>query len=238
MTIMLNCDKHLYIDREESYIMITTMPYKVGILGSGMVGQTLADGFLKAGYEVKIGTRDKSKLATWASKAGKNASVGKFSEAAAFGELIALCCKGEAVEDVITLAEKKNLEKKLIIDVTNPLVFEEGKMPKMFIGYPDSLGAMIQELVPEAKVVKAFNTVPATYMCNAKLTEGVPDLFIAGNDAGAKKTVSDLAKTWGWGVIDMGGIEEASLLEALALTFIHYGILNNQWTHAFKLLKK
>ncbi len=209
---------------------------KAGILGSGMVGQALADGFLKLGYEVKIGTRSPGKLAVWVKKS-KNASAGSYEEAAKFGEILVLCCKGEAAEDVIGMAGAENFGGKVLIDVTNPLLFEEGKLPSMFIGYPDSLGAMVQNLLPNAKVAKAFNTVPAAYMCNAKLQEGVPDLVIAGNEE-AKERVSDLAKGWGWNVIDLGGIEQSALLEALALIWIDYGFLNNHWTHAFKLLKK
>ena len=209
---------------------------KVGILGSGSVGQALASGFVKSGYEAMIGTRDKSKLADWLKKT--KASAGSFAEAAAFGELLVLCCKGEAVEDVIKLAGKENFSGKIVIDVTNPLLFEEGKGPRLFTGYPDSLGARVQRLLPNSKVVKAFNSVTAAYMASPKLQEGVPDLLIAGNDAGAKKKVDSIASEWGWTVHDLGGIEQAYLLEALAMIWIRYGFLNNHWTHAFKLLKK
>ncbi len=211
---------------------------KIGIIGSGTVGQTLASGFLKSGYEVKIGTRDKSKLNEWVGKAGDKASVGSLQETAEFAELIVLCTKGTAYEEAISLAGKNNFENKIVIDVTNPLLFEE-KGPKLGIGYPDSFGANIQKLLPSSKVVKAFNTVPAHYMCNPKLEEGTPDLFIAGNDINAKKAVTEIASKWGWtSVIDIGDIEQSYLLEALAMIWISYGVKNNYWMHAWKLLKK
>ena len=215
------------------------MVQKIGILGSGMVGKALAEGFLKKGYEVKIGTRDESKLSEWLVGNGKGAVVGHFIDAAEFGELLVLCCKGDAVDDVINLAKEDNFAGKVVIDVTNPLIFEEeGKAPKMDIGFPDSLGKRIQEALPEAKIVKAFNIVTSAYMCNPKLEEGVPDMFIAGDDEEAKNIVGKIASDWGWQVNDLGGIKESYLLEALAMIWIRYAFLNNHWTHAFKLLKK
>ncbi|MBI4020757.1 MAG: NAD(P)-binding domain-containing protein [Candidatus Aenigmarchaeota archaeon] len=212
---------------------------KVGILGSGAVGQSLAAGFLQAGHAVMIGTRDAGKLAGWVQQAGSRASAGSFAEAAAFGNLLVLCCKGSAAEDVLLLAGNDHFVGKVVIDVTNPLLFQkEGLPPTLAVGYPASLGAKVQQLLPESQVVKAFNTVPAPYMANPRLQEGTPDLFIAGNDDQAKTTVRDLAAGWGWTVHDLGGIDQAYLLEALAMLWIRYGFLNNHWTHAFKLLQK
>ena len=208
---------------------------KIGILGSGAVGKALAEGFLKLGYEVKIGTRDESKLNEFTD--GKNITAGSFSDAASFGNLIVLAVKGDAAEKVINIAGKENFSGKIVIDVTNPLKFENEQIPKLFIAYPDSLGKKIQELLPSAKVVKAFNTVTSAYMCNPKLEEGAPDMFIVGNDEGKVK-VKEIAERWGWNVIDIGAIQQAHLLESLAMIWIRYGFMNNHWTHAFKLLKK
>src|SRR3989338_4437189 len=163
---------------------------KIGILGSGAVGQSLGNGFLKLGYEVKIGTRDPSKLKDWLKNAGKKASVGSFNEAASYGNIIVLCTKWTGTENAINLAGKENFKDKIAIDVTNPLLFEEeGKAPKLALAYPKSAGVIVQKLLPKAKVVKAFNIVTAAYMCNPKLKEGIPDMFIAGNDE-AKKIVT------------------------------------------------
>jgi len=207
----------------------------IGILGSGAVGKSLAEGFLKLGNEVKIGTRDESKLKEFVE--GKNISVGSFSDTASFGEILVLAVKGDVVENVVSIAGKDNFSGKIVIDVTNPLKFEkEGEPPKLFTAFPSSLGKRIQELLPDSKVVKAFNTVTSVYMCNPKLEEGIPDMFIAGN--GGKDKIKDFAEKWGWNVIDVGGIEHAHLLESLAMIWIRYGFMNNYWTHAFKLLKK
>lgn len=214
---------------------------KVGIIGSGTVGQQLGFGFLKSGHEVKVGTREVGKLRDWLKEAGKSASAGSFEEAASFGDIVVLATKweGGATESAIHLAGKKNFAGKVVIDVTNPLVFEvEGQPPKPALGYPESGGATIQNWLPDAKVVKAFNIVTSFYMANPNLQEGTPDMFIAGNDVAAKKTVKGIATNWGWTVHDIGGIEQSYLLEALALLWIRYGFLNNHWTHAFKLLKK
>ena len=211
---------------------------KIGILGSGAVGQSLGNGFLKLGYEVKIGTRDPSKLKDWLKNAGKKASVGSFNEPASYGNIIVLCTKWTGTENAINLAGKENFKDKIAIDVTNPLLFEEeGKAPKLALAYPKSAGVIVQKLLPKAKVVKAFNIVTAAYMCNPKLKEGIPDMFIAGNDE-AKKIVTEIASKWGWAVTDLGDIRQSYLLEALAMIWITYGFLNNHWTHAFKLLKE
>lgn len=180
---------------------------KIGIIGSGSVGEHLGSGFAALGHEVKMGTRNPAKLDQWLQNAGKKASVGSFEDAAKFGELIILATKWAdgATENAINLAGKSNFPGKVVIDVTNPLLFDAADQPpKPAFGYPQSGGLQIQTWLPEAKVVKAFNIVTANYMTNAKLKQGTPDLFIAGNDASAKKTVSDIAKRWGWDVQDIG----------------------------------
>ena len=210
---------------------------KIGILGSGSVGKALAEGLLKSGHEVKLSTRDSYKLTDWLAGPGAGASVGTTREAAEFGEINFLCVKGTEVESALELAGSF-LGGKILVDVTNPLLFEEeGRPPKMSVGYPESNGKRVQELVPDAKVVKAFNTVPAAYMANPRLSDGRPDLFIAGHKDGTGQ-VKKIAEGWGWNVIDIGGIEQSYLLEALAMLWIRYGYISNRWTHAFKLLVK
>ncbi len=203
-----------------------------------MVGQTLASGIIKQGYEVKIGTNHPEKLNEWLTN-NETASVGNFSETSSFGEIVVLAIKGTEVENVIKQINQDNFKNKIVIDVTNPLLVEkEGQLPKMSVAYPNSLGSNIQKLLPESKVVKAFNASPSIYMTNPKLQEGNPDLFIAGNHNDAKDTVKKIASNWGWSVIDLGSIEQAYLVEALSMVWINYGFLNNHWTHAFKLLRK
>ncbi len=215
------------------------MANKIGILGSGTVGQQLALGFLKSGYKVKIGTRDPAKLEEWKKSAGENASVGSFKDAAKFGEIVVLATKWDGTKDAIKLAGKRYFKNKAVIDVTNPLLFEkEGEMPKMALAYPKSAGWQVQKWLPKAKVVKAFNMVPSYTMANPKLKEGTADMIFAGNDKEAKETVMTIAKNWGWNTIDIGGIEQAYLLEAIAMTVITHGLMTNKWTHAFKLLRE
>ena len=212
---------------------------KIGIIGSGNVGQNLGSGFIKLGYKVKIGSREPGKLNDWVKKSGDNASSGSFEEVAKFGEIIVVCTKHDGTENAINLARKINFKDKIIIDVTNPLLFEnENSLPKLAVGYPESAGSKLQEILSGSKVVKAFNIVTANYMTNAKLKQGTPDMFICGNDKEAKKIVSEIARKWSWEVTDIGGIEQAYLLESLAMLWIRYGFLNNHWTHAFKLLKE
>jgi len=216
------------------------MKEKIGILGSGMVGQALAAGFADSGYEVKVGTRDTAKLKDWLEKtANPKISAGSFEETASFGDVIVLAIHGVAAKSAIDIAGKNNFKDKIVIDVTNPLDFSDGPPPKFAASLGNSLGEQIQKHIPDAKVVKAFNIVNCAVMVNPNLEEGTPDMFIAGNDMEAKKWVEQLTKLWGWeSCIDMGGIEEAFWLETLTMLWVKYAFMKNQWSHAFKLLKK
>lgn len=212
---------------------------KIGILGSGVVGQQLGLGFLRIGHEVKIGTRDVSNLNDWLKNAGNKASAGTFADAAKFGEIIVLAALWTGIDHILKLAEKENFKGKLVIDVTNPLDFSHGSPPRYAASQGNSGGEIIQKKLPDSKVVKAFNTVSAYIMINPKREEGDPDLYIAGNDAEAKKSVASFAEKFGWkSIIDLGDISESFYLETLALMWVHYGFKNNVWIHAFKLLKK
>ncbi|HET6330846.1 MAG TPA: NAD(P)-binding domain-containing protein [Holophagaceae bacterium] len=211
---------------------------KIGILGSGSVAQTLGAGFLAKGHEVRLGTRDTSKLKDWVSGAGKGASAGSFSEAAAFGGIVFLCTLGEGALEALKLAGADNLRDKVLVDVTNPLDFSGGVPPHYAAMLGNSLGEQVQRAHPEARVVKAFNTIAAQIMVSPQREEGLPTLTICGEDAAAKAEVTKLAEAFGWEVADLGGIDMAYWNEALAMVWILYGFKNNHWTHAFKLLKK
>lgn len=213
---------------------------KVGILGSGVVGQSLAGGFAGLGYDVKVGTRDLSKLEKWLKELNSpKVSIGSFADAASFGEALVLATHGVNTKEAIEIAGKEKFRGKIVIDATNPLDFSKGVPPRFAAEQGNSLGEQIQRFIPEAKLVKAFNTVNALTMINAHLEEGRPDLFIAGDDDAAKKWVAELAQKWGWNsCVDIGGIAESFWLETFAMLWIVYGFKNNHWTHAFKLLKK
>jgi predicted dinucleotide-binding enzyme len=214
-----------------------TQPLKIGVLGSGPAGRTLASGFLGHGHPVMIGSRDPAKLHGWLRDAGPRGQVGTFAETAQFGELVILSVNGRAAEDVIRLAGVENLAGKIVLDASDPLDFSFGR-PGLFVGTSDSLGERIQRLIPDAYVVKGLNTVVAEVMINPRLSGGEPDMFIAGNSDEAKQTVISLLGEFGWPVIDMGGIESARWLEALSLAWVVYSHRTGKTHHAFKLVGK
>jgi len=212
---------------------------KIGIIGSGIVGQQLGIGLSRLGHSVKIGTRDPSKLNDWIKQAGKKSSAGTNKQAAEVGEMIVLATKWTGTENAIKLAGENNFAGKIVMDVTNPLDSSGGTLPRLDASQGNSGGEKVQKWLPESKVVKAFNIINAYIMISAKREEGDPDLFICGNDHGAKNQVIKFAEQWGWkSIIDMGDIKEAYWLEALTMLWIHYAFKNNTWSHAFKLLKK
>jgi len=174
---------------------------KVGVLGSGDVGKALARGFVSRGHEVMVGTSDPPKLADFAREA--NCKTGSFAETAAFGEMIALATRGRATPKIIEDAGKQKFTGKVVIDVTNPLVFGEGP-PTLDPSGTDSGGEQNQRTIPDAKVVKAFNTVGNRLFVDPQLPGGPPTMFIAGEDADAKRAVSDLCKAWGWKLLMSG----------------------------------
>ena len=210
---------------------------RIGILGSGDVGRALATGFAALGHEVKIGTRDPEKLRDWAASSAANISISSFGEAAQFGDVVILATLGVATEAAIRLAGIGSFDGKVVIDTTNPLDFSKGMPPTLSIGTTDSLGESIQRLLPKARVVKAFNTVGNALMVNPDLPGGPPDMFLCGNDADAKELVSQICKHFGWGVVDLGGIDASRHLEPMCVAWVLYGLRSGTWKHAFKLLR-
>lgn len=210
---------------------------KVGVLGSGDVGKSFARAFAMLGHEVRIGSRSPGKLREFVSEEGEKISSGTFEETASFGELIVLATLGVATHEAIALAGKKHFEGKVVIDATNPLDFSTGA-PQLSVGHTDSLGEQIQRSLPGARVVKAFNTVGNAFFFKPELPGGPPDMFIGGNDAEAKQLVSQVCDRFGWGVIDLGGIEASRHLEPMCMVWVLHGIRSGSWTHAFKMLHK
>jgi 8-hydroxy-5-deazaflavin:NADPH oxidoreductase len=214
-----------------------TQPLKIGVLGSGPAGQTLATGFLDKGHPIMIGSRDPAKLEGWLRHAGPGAQVGSFPETAEFGDVVLLSVLGSAAEEVIRLTGVENLSGKIVIDASDPLDFSSGQ-PGLFVGTTDSLGERIQRLIPGAYVVKGLNIVQADVMINPRLSGDEPDMFIAGDNEEAKQTVTHLLGEFGWPVIDLGGIESARWLEALSLAWVVYSHRTGKTHHAFKLVGK
>jgi 8-hydroxy-5-deazaflavin:NADPH oxidoreductase len=212
---------------------------KVGILGRGNVGQTLAEGFRGRGHEVMIGSRDpgQAELQEWLAAGGEGIRSGTMAETASFGELLVLALLGVAAEEAIAGAGPENFAGKVVIDATNPLDFSEGPPPRLAVYGRDSLGERIQRALPEAKVVKAFNTIGAPLMIEPRLGDDVPTMFIAGNDDGAKAKVGELLRDFGWPEpVDIGGIEGARELEAVCILWVKVGFRRGAWDHAVTLI--
>ncbi|MCI4372956.1 MAG: NAD(P)-binding domain-containing protein [Thermoplasmata archaeon] len=211
---------------------------KVGIVGSGDVAKALGAGFLALGHEVKLGSRtpESEGLVAWKKQGGAHATTGTTADAAAFGELLVLSTHGVNTEEAIRQAGPKHFSGKVVIDTTNPLEFGADHMPKLAYGWSDSAGERVQKALPDAHVVKAFNTVGSPHMFQPKFAGGPPDMFYCGNDAGAKKTVHEWLKKFGWNPLDVGGIEGARLLEPMCVLWVTLGITGGNWGIAFKLL--
>jgi predicted dinucleotide-binding enzyme len=213
---------------------------RIGILGSGDVGKALGRGFVTLGHEVKIGSRSATneKALAWVKEFGPKASAGTFGDAAEFGEIVVLATLGVATEAALRSAGLDQLRGKVVIDATNPLDFSGGIPPKLAVSGNDSGGERVQRLLGHARVVKAFNTVGNPLMFRPELPGGTPDMFICGNDESAKQEVARIVKDFGWGVVDVGGIESSRYLEAMCVLWVLACVRTNNWSQAFKLLSK
>jgi 8-hydroxy-5-deazaflavin:NADPH oxidoreductase len=211
---------------------------KVGVLGSGDVAKVLAAGFLKHGHSVMIGTRERSKLKKWASE-NPPARAGSFSEAAAFAEVVVLAVKGTAASSALHLASAPNLAGKPVIDATNPIADlpPVNGVLQFFTGLDESLMERLQREFPEARFVKAFNSVGNARMIDPQFAGGRPTMFICGNDERARGIVAELLDQLGWETADMGKAEAARAIEPLCMLWCIPGFTRNEWSHAFKLLK-
>ena len=211
---------------------------RIGILGSGSVGQQLGRGFAKHGYEVMLGSRDPKKLEPWKRATQGEVSTGTFADAAAFGDVVILATSGAATEDAIELANVKNFVGKLVLDATNPLDFSHGMPPGLLLGTTDSLGERVQRKLPQAKVVKCFNTVGNAKFIDPKFREGAPQMLICGNDAEAKRRTDAIVRELGWpGTMDVGAIDAARWLEALVPLWVRAAQALNTYEHAFKIVQ-
>jgi predicted dinucleotide-binding enzyme len=211
----------------------------VGVLGSGDVARTLAQGFLKHGHSVLMGTGHPEKLAAWKATHA-SARTGSFADAAAFGEAVVLAVKGAAAAEALRAAGAGNLDGKPVIDVTNPIADAApvNGVLKFFTTLDDSLMERLQKEFPKAHLVKAFNSVGVSAMINPQLKGGPPTMFICGNDAGAKTTVKGILQQFGWETDDLGSVEAARAIEPLCILWCIPGFLHNDWgARAFKMLR-
>jgi predicted dinucleotide-binding enzyme len=200
---------------------------KIGVLGTGMVGTSIATKVADLGYDAMMGSRtaDNEAAAEWAAAAGSGASPGTFADAAAHGEIVFNCTAGVGSLEALALAGSKNLAGKTLIDVSNPLDFSQGMPPSLFVSSTDSLAEQIQRAFPEARVVKALNMVNHEVMVEPSKVPGDHDLFICGNDDSAKKEAVALLESFGWPaerIQDLGDISGARGMEAYLLLWLRF----------------
>jgi 8-hydroxy-5-deazaflavin:NADPH oxidoreductase len=212
---------------------------KIGIIGTGVVGKTLAAGFLRHGYPVMIGSRSPEKLEVLKRSIGGQLATGTCKEAVAFSEIVVLAVKGTGAKEAIVGIGDEQLAGKVVIDTTNPIadappvkgVFQ------YFTERNDSLLEQLQRTSPKARFVKAWNSVGSVHMVDPKFPEGRPTMFICGDDPDAKRIVSDILQEFGWAAADMGESESARAVESLGMLWCIPKLRWNRSNHAFKLLE-
>jgi predicted dinucleotide-binding enzyme len=212
---------------------------KVGILGSGEVGKALAKGFLKNGYQVAIGSDHPEKLTEF-KRDNPEMETATFEEAAQSGDIVVVCVKGTISEKIVEKV-KRHLTGKTVIDTTNPIADAppQNGVLKYFTSLEESLMERLQKIAPDAQFVKAFNSIGSALMVNPDFGEDTkPTMFICGNNDDAKKKVHEILEKFGFEVEDMGKVESARAIEPLCILWCIPGFLRNEWSHAFKLLKK
>ncbi len=208
---------------------------KIGIIGSGEVAKALAKGFVKYGYPVMIGSRNRTKLQELQKET--QAQTGDFEQVAEFGDIIILSVKGDAAESVVSNL-RELLQNKVVIDTTNPIaeIPPTNGVIHYFTTLEESLMEKLQKRSPAALFVKAFNSVGSPFMINPPF-DSKPTMFICGNDGTAKKEVREILDKFGWETEDMGNVESARAIEPLCILWCIPGMRENKWQHAFKLLK-
>lgn len=197
---------------------------KIAVLGTGMVGNTIATKLVQLGHKVMMGSRtsNNEKATDWVQKNGVNASQGTFADAAKSGEIIFNCTNGSGALAALQAAGKENLDSKIVVDISNPLDFSKGMPPTLLVANTDSLGEQIQRAFPQAKVVKTLNTINAQVMVNPSLVPGEHDVFVSGNDPDAKAKVKEiLTNGFGWkNVVDLGDITGARSMEMYVILWV------------------
>lgn len=211
----------------------------VGVIGSGDVGRTLANGFVRHGYDVMIGTNTPARHDELRERTGGKAAVGSFAAAAAYGRILVLAVRGSAVESALDAIGVANLDGKTVIDTSNPIADAppENGVIRYFTGPNESLMERLQRRAPGARFVKAFSCAGHRYMVNPDFGGTRPTMFICGNDEGAKGEVREILEQFGWETEDMGRAEGARAIEPLAMLWCIPGFLRNDWMHAFKILR-
>jgi len=209
---------------------------RIGVLGTGMVGRALSGKLAELGHDTRIGTRDVASamanteaardgsgtLAEWAART-PDVQVATFEEAAAHGEAVFNATAGMASLDALRMAGEKNLDGKVLIDVSNPLDFSRGMPPSLTVPSTDSVAEQIQRRFPQARVAKALNTVNVGVMVDPESIPGAHEMFLCGNDETAKDEVRSILGSFGWSrdrIIDLGDLTAARGMEAYVLFWV------------------
>ncbi len=214
---------------------------KIGVLGTGVVGNTIGTRLIQLGYEVKMGSRSATneKAAAWVKANGSKASQGTFADAASFGEIVFLCTKGDATLDIVRLAGTTNMSGKVVIDISNPLDFSKGMPPSMFICNTNSLAEEVQKTIPDAHLVKTLNIVNCEVMVDATKCGGDATMFVSGNNADAKAVVKTILNQFGWkDIIDLGDITTARGTEMMLPIWLRTWAATKNGHFAFKIVRK
>jgi len=216
---------------------------KIAVLGTGMVGEAIGSKLIELGHEVMMGSRianNEKAVAFMAKYPNGKAIAGTFADAATFGEIIFNCTKGMEILNILRSVEVKNFNGKLLVDVANPLDFSKGMPPTLSVCNTNSLGEEIQKAFPELKVVKSLNTMWCGLMVNpGMLNGGDHNVFMSGNDAGAKKQVAELLKSFGWiekNIIDLGAINTARGTEMVLPLWLSIMGTKNSGAFNFKII--
>lgn len=199
---------------------------KIGVLGTGMVGQAIATKLAALGHEVRMGSREagNENAVAWAKETGDGASEGSFADAAQFGELLFNCTAGVASVDALTAAGADNLAGKVLVDIANPLDASQGFPPTLAFCNDESLGERIQTAFPETRLVKTLNTMNCQVMVDPARVPGEHAVFVSGEDEDAKGEVTELLGSFGWPqerIIDLGGIRAARGTEMYLPLWLH-----------------
>lgn len=210
----------------------------IGVLGTGIVGRTLATRLLEFGHVVAMGTRDAAnpRAREWLGLVGtaRGARIATFPDAASHGALVINATAGAGSLAALKAAGERNLHGKVLIDVANPLDFSHGMPPTLVVANTDSLGEQIQRALPGARVVKTLNTVTAEVMVHPRELPEETTMFVAGDDAEAKATAADLLRSFGWAsILDLGGIESARGMEMYLPLWI--SLMSAQGTAGFNI---
>ena len=208
---------------------------RFGMLGTGVVGKTMTTRLAGLGHDVMVGTRDPQEtlsrtepdqygslpFSAWLQE-HPEVKFGTFGDAAAHGEMVLNATAGAVALEVLRQAGEENLNGKPLIDISNPLDFSKGMPPTLSVSNTDSLGEQIQRRFPEARVVKTLHTMNAYLMVHPTQLAGADHtVFVSGDDAEAKSTVSELLRSFGWtDIIDLGDITTARGTEMLLAVWL------------------